>query len=92
MEEMNATMEKRNDVWSLKIKDHSVLTGMFSDSDYAERAYQKLNEKGYTQDDIFWSRIYDTGIIVIGVRPRNMADAEFLENDWKTHKGEIIYK
>lgn len=92
MDNMIATMENRSDVWSYKIKDHSMLTGMFSDSDNAERAYQKLNEKGYGDEDIFWSRIYDTGIIVIGVKPHNMADAEDLENDWRNHKGEIIYR
>lgn len=84
--------ENRQDLWSLKVKDHSVLTGMFSDNDNAERAYKSLNEKGYNQDDIFWSKIYDTGIIVIGVRPKNMEDAEYFENDWRTHKGEIIYR
>lgn len=89
---MIATIDRRNDTWSYKIKDHSVLTAMFGDSDNAERAYKKLNEKGYTQDDIFWSRIYDTGIIVIGVKPKNMEDAEYFENDWRNHKGEIIYR
>jgi uncharacterized membrane protein len=39
---------------------------------------------------------YEEGIkkggIVMGVNPRNDADADYLENEWKTYNGEHIYR
>ena len=39
---------------------------------------------------------YEEGIkeggIVMGVNPRTDEDAEYLENEWRTHKGEHIYR
>lgn len=39
---------------------------------------------------------YESGIkeggIVMGVKPRNQEDADYLENDWKTNRGEHIYR
>lgn len=39
---------------------------------------------------------YESGIkdggIVMGVKPRNQEDADYLENDWKNNKGEHIYR
>jgi hypothetical protein len=42
------------------------------------------------------AKLYETGVkngkIVLGVRPRNDEDAKHLENDWRTNKGEEIYR
>ncbi len=42
------------------------------------------------------AKLYESGIkngnIVIGVRPRNEEDANYFENDWRSNKGEEIYK
>lgn len=42
------------------------------------------------------AKLYEKGIkdgrIVMGVHPRNEEDANFFENDWKTNKGEEIYR
>lgn len=42
------------------------------------------------------AKLYDEGIrnggVVMGVNPRNAEDAEYLENDWKTNRGEHIYR
>ncbi len=39
---------------------------------------------------------YEKGIkdgrIVMGVRPKNDEDAQFIENDWRTNRGEEIYR
>lgn len=39
---------------------------------------------------------YDEGIknggILMGVRPRNEEDAAYLENSWRTHSGEHVYR
>ena len=39
---------------------------------------------------------YESGIkeggIVMGVNPRTEEDAEFLEREWKTHRGEHVYR
>jgi hypothetical protein len=39
---------------------------------------------------------YESGIkeggIVIGVTPRNQADADYLETQWKSYQGENIYR
>ena len=39
---------------------------------------------------------YEQGIkdggIVMGVKPRSAEDAEYLEREWKTHKGEHVYR
>jgi hypothetical protein len=39
---------------------------------------------------------YESGIkeggIVMGVKPRNDEDAEYLENEWKSNRGEHIYR
>lgn len=41
------------------------------------------------------AKLYEKGIkegqIVIGVHPRNEGDAEFLENNWRTHNAEEIH-
>lgn len=40
--------------------------------------------------------VYEEGIkngrIVMGVNPRNDEDAQYIENDWRTNKGEEIYR
>lgn len=42
------------------------------------------------------AKIYESGIkkgnVVMGVRPRNEEDAEYLENSWKSNRGQEIYK
>lgn len=42
------------------------------------------------------AREYETGIkeggIVMGVNPRTDEDAEYFENEWRTHRGEHIYR
>jgi len=42
------------------------------------------------------ARLYEKGIqeggIVMGVNPRNAEDAEYLENNWRTHRGEALYR
>ncbi|HEX8495145.1 MAG TPA: CsbD family protein [Pyrinomonadaceae bacterium] len=42
------------------------------------------------------AREYERGIkeggIVMGVNPRSDEDAEYFENEWRTHKGEHIYR
>lgn len=42
------------------------------------------------------ARYYDKGIreggIVMGVKPRNDEDADFLENDWRENRGESVYR
>lgn len=42
------------------------------------------------------AKLYEKGIkeggIVMGVTPRNPEDADFLENDWRTNKGESVYR
>jgi hypothetical protein len=39
---------------------------------------------------------YETGVneggIVMGVNPRSDEDAEYFENEWRTHRGEHIYR
>jgi hypothetical protein len=42
------------------------------------------------------AKAYESGIkeggIVMGVNPRNDEDAEYFENEWKTNRGEQIYR
>ncbi len=42
------------------------------------------------------AKIYESGVkeghVVMGVHPRNEADAEFLEQNWKTNRGQDIYR
>jgi hypothetical protein len=42
------------------------------------------------------AKLYEKGIreggIVMGVNPRNPEDADYLENDWRTNRGEAIYR
>lgn len=42
------------------------------------------------------AKIYESGIndgnVVMGVRPRNEADAEYLEQNWKSNRGSDIYR
>ncbi len=42
------------------------------------------------------AKVYESGIkgggIVMGVKPRNEEDAKYFENDWRTNKGEEIYR
>lgn len=42
------------------------------------------------------AKVYESGIkegnIVMGVTPRNQADAEYFENEWRTNRGEHIYR
>lgn len=42
------------------------------------------------------AKLYEQGIkeggIVMGVAPRTPEDADFLENDWRTNKGESVYR
>jgi hypothetical protein len=42
------------------------------------------------------AKIYDEGVrsggIVMGVTPRSDEDAEYFENEWRTHRGEHIYR
>lgn len=42
------------------------------------------------------AKLYDEGVrnggIVMGVNPRTDEDADYFENEWKSHKGEHIYR
>jgi len=42
------------------------------------------------------ARLYEKGIrdggIVLGVTPRTTEDADYLENDWRAHRGEALYR
>jgi hypothetical protein len=42
------------------------------------------------------AKLYESGVkngrIVMGVHPRNEEDASFFENDWRTNKGDEIYR
>jgi hypothetical protein len=42
------------------------------------------------------AKVYDKGIrdggIVMGVTPRSSEDADYLENDWRTNRGEAVYR
>lgn len=42
------------------------------------------------------AKLYDEGVrnggIVMGVTPRSDEDAEYFENEWRTHRGEHIYR
>jgi hypothetical protein len=42
------------------------------------------------------AKLYDEGVrnggIVMGVNPRTDEDAEYFENEWKTYKGEHVYR
>lgn len=42
------------------------------------------------------AKLYERGVkdgkIVVGVHPRNEEDAKFFESDWRTNKGEEIYR
>jgi hypothetical protein len=42
------------------------------------------------------AKVYEQGIreggIVMGVEPRSEEDAEYLENEWKRHRGEHVYR
>ncbi len=42
------------------------------------------------------AKVYETGVkeggIVMGVTPRNDEDAMHIENEWKSHRGEHIYR
>jgi len=42
------------------------------------------------------AKLYESGIkkgnVVLGVHPRNEEDAEYLENNWRTNKGEEIFR
>jgi hypothetical protein len=42
------------------------------------------------------AKVYESGIkdghVVLGVHPRNNDDADFIENDWKSNKGQDIYR
>lgn len=42
------------------------------------------------------AKVYDEGVrnggIVMGVNPRTDEDAEYFENEWKTYKGEHVYR
>ncbi len=42
------------------------------------------------------ARLYEKGVkdggIVMGVTPRNAEDADYLENDWRTNRGEALYR
>jgi len=42
------------------------------------------------------AKIYEEGVkngkIVVGVHPRNDEDATYFENDWRTNKGEEVYR
>ena len=42
------------------------------------------------------AKVYDEGVrnggIVMGVTPRNDEDAAYFENEWKTSKGEHVYR
>ncbi len=42
------------------------------------------------------AKLYEKGVkdggIVVGVHPRNDEDAQFFENDWRSNKGEEIYR
>ena len=42
------------------------------------------------------AKIYEQGIregnIVLGVEPRTDEDADYVESEWKTHRGEHIYR
>lgn len=42
------------------------------------------------------AKLYESGVknggVVLGVRPHNAEDAEYFERNWRTNKGEEIYK
>jgi hypothetical protein len=42
------------------------------------------------------ARLYESGIkdgrIVMGVKPRNIEDAKYFEDHWRTNKGEEIHR
>jgi hypothetical protein len=42
------------------------------------------------------AKLYEQGIkdggIVMGVKPKNAEDADYLENDWRTNRGESVYR
>ena len=42
------------------------------------------------------ARLYESGVkkghVVLGVHPRNDADAEYIEKYWRTNKGENVYR
>jgi hypothetical protein len=42
------------------------------------------------------ARVYEQGVndggILMGVNARNDEDAEYLENDWRTNRGENVYR
>ncbi|MES2590734.1 MAG: hypothetical protein V4608_02530 [Bacteroidota bacterium] len=42
------------------------------------------------------AKVYESGVkngkIVMGVNPRTNEDADFFENDWRTNKGEEVYR
>ena len=42
------------------------------------------------------AKVYESGIkeggIVVGVKPRNVEDADYVANEWKTYRGENIYR
>ena len=42
------------------------------------------------------AKVYESGIkeggIVMGVKPRSVEDAEYLEREWKNYKGEQVYR
>jgi hypothetical protein len=42
------------------------------------------------------ARVYESGIkeggIVVGVKPRSVEDADYVANEWKTYRGENIYR
>ena len=42
------------------------------------------------------AKLYESGIkqggILMGVRPRTPEDAEHFEREWRTHRGENIYR
>ncbi len=42
------------------------------------------------------AKVYETGIkngkVVLAVRPRNGDDANYIENEWRTHHGEEVYR
>lgn len=42
------------------------------------------------------AKIYESGVksgkVVLAVKPRNVDDANYIENEWRTHHGEEIYR
>ena len=53
---------------------------------------KKMKMENYQRKNVSTSRGMLTAMFVMGVTPRNSEDAEYFENNWRTNKGEEIYR